>query len=360
LVVALDLAVANYWLAPAAPTANWREPPAAARAMDVAQHPRVFRADLGGWRPAPFRQQGSALRMSEMAEWERDTLFPKYPLNHKLALVESYGSLKSVHYESLLYVARGFGPPQPGEVGRPLPGATALRLVGTEYLMLPDHYVPGRANKLFATKVESREPLALGATFWKMNSPLPRAWIVHEVVTLPPLPSRLNLDAIDQRAMDVLYPADPLTEERKPRNFRTTAVVESAEPIVLAEPTKDPARLPAEDSCRILRSEPALVELEVNLASEGLVVLGDTWSPGWVARLRSVEDDKGVQREVRIHRTNRVFRGVVVPEGRHVLTYVYRPASLYRGAAVSLLAWTGLGLAVVVGVIRRRRQTSNF
>lgn len=358
-VVALDLAVANYWLVPTAPATNWREPPAAAQVVDVAQHPRVFRADLGGWRPAPFRQRGSGQRMSELAEWERDTLFPKYPLNHKLALVESYGSLKSVHYESLLYVARKFGPPQPGEEGRPLPGATALRLVGTEYLMLPGHYVPGTANKLFATKVESHEPLAIGATLWKMNSPLPRAWAVHEVATLPPLPARLDLDAIDQRAMDVLYPADPLTQERKPRNFCTTAVVEAAEPIVLAVRTKDSARLPTEDSCRILRSEPALVELEVNLASEGLVVLGDTFSPGWVALLRSAEDDKAVQRKVRIHRTNRVFRGVIVPEGRHVLTCVYRPANFFRGAAVSLLAWTGLGLAVVVGVIRRRRQTSN-
>ncbi|MBC7855265.1 MAG: hypothetical protein IAF94_17695, partial [Pirellulaceae bacterium] len=62
------------------------------------------------------------------------------------------------------------------------------------------------------------------------------------------------------------------------------------------------------------------------------------------------------QREVRIHRTNRVFRGVVVPAGRHVLTFEYWPASFYRGAAVSAFSWLVVGLLTVYFGWRKRKK----
>lgn len=358
LIVALDLALANYWLVPAAPATIWRDPPAVAALMDTGEHPRVFRSNLGGgWRPAAFGRQLSRERMSEITQWDRDTLFPKYGLNHGVGLVESYGSLKSVHYESFLVVARSFGPPQSGDRSRPLPPGSALRLLGTKYLMLPDTYVPGEKDQpLFAEKVITDDPPAVGAMLWKMKDPFPRAWIVHHVETLPPLSDRLDLDAIDQRGMDVLFPVDPRTRLHLTRDLRVTAVVETEEPIDLAPSTGSGKSMPVADSCRITISQPTLVEIEVALTRPGLVVLGDTYAPGWVARLRSAEEDQAARKEVRIHRTNRIFRGVVVPPGRHVLTYEYRPQSFYRGAAVSLFAWVALGLAMVVGVIRRRRQ----
>ena len=344
-VVALDLSVANYWLVPAAPAEIWRKPPTAAELMEVSKHPRVFRSNVsGGWRPAAFGRQFSRERMSELAEWERDTLFPKYGLTHGISLVESSGSLKSVHYESLLVVARSYGRQQ-GDGNRPLPAGSALRLLGTEYLMLPDNYMPGTKERPFAEKVQSQEPPAQGATLWKIKSPFPRARIVHHVEVLPPLTSRLDLDAIDARAADVLFPTDPQAKQRTTRDFRTTAVVETGEAIDLTAAANSSAVLQSDkDLCEILSSEPTRVQIEVAFTHPGLVVLSDTYAPGWVAFLRSAEADKAVQREVRIHRTNRVFRGVVVPEGRHVLTFEYRPASFHRGAAVSAFSW----LAVIL------------
>ncbi|MGI8978806.1 MAG: YfhO family protein [Pirellulaceae bacterium] len=361
LVVALDLALANYWLVPAAPATIWRDHPAVVALMDTSEHPRVFRSNLGGgWRPEAFGRQSSRERMSEITQWERDTLFPKYGLNHGISLVESYGSLKSVHYESFLVVARSNGPPQPGDRSRPLPPGSSLRLLGTKYLMLPDTYVPGAKDKpLFAEKVITDDPPAAGAMLWKMKDPFPRAWIVHHAETLPPLSSRLDLDAIDQRAMDVLFPVDPRSRLHVSRDLRTSAVVETEEPIDLTPPARS-GRLswPDEDSCRITISQPTLVEIEVALASPGLVVLGDTYAPGWVALLRSAEEDQAVRKEVRIHRTNRIFRGVVVPAGRHVLTYEYRPVSFYRGAAVSAFSWLALGLLTAFFGWRRRGKSA--
>ena len=357
LVVALDLAIANYWLVPSAPAAIWRDVPAVVETLkpEASEHPRVFRSNLGsGWRPANFGQQSSNQRMAEITQWERDTLFPKYGLNHRVALVESYGSLKSAHYESLLLMARGAARQQE-DGARPLPNAPTLRLLGTEYLLLPDKYVPGTKDNPFADKVEAAKLTELDATLWKMKSTFPRTWIVHQVENLPPLPPRLNLDVLDARARDVLFSKDPNTEQRSVRDFATTAVVETKEPVGLASiGSMTDAPLRKTERCEIVSSEPSRVELQVNLVRPGLVVLSDTYAPGWVALLRPKDDDTAAPQQLRIHRANRVFRGVVVPEGRHVLTFEYRPTTFYRGAAVSLLAWTALGLAWIVGVIRRR------
>jgi hypothetical protein len=357
LVVALDLALANHWLVPTAPAAIWRDPPAAAALMKSSDHVRVFRSNLGGgWRPTENGRQASRDRMSELTQWERDTLFPKYGLNHGISLVESYGSLKSVHYESLLVMARSYGPPQPGNESRPLPSGSTLRLLGTEYLLLPDTYLPGTKDKLFADKINVKEPPALGATLWKMKATFPRAWVVHDVETLPPLSQRLDLDSLDARSLDVLFPVDPRTKQRATRNLRTTAVVETDDLIDLA-PSSSGTLLPEKDLCEIVSSEPTRVKVEVSLTRPSLVVLSDTYAPGWVALLRSAEEDQAVQREVPIHRTNRVFRGVVVPEGRYVLTFEYRPWSFYRGAAVSAFSWLALGLVAAIGICRKRRYS---
>jgi hypothetical protein len=188
---------------------------------------------------------------------------------------------------------------------------------------------------------------------WKMKTTLPRAWIVHQVEVLPQL-AQLNIDTLDARAAAVLFPKDLITERQTARNFATSAVVETDE----ASDTSSIAAVTPEElareECNVVLSEPAKVEIEITLARPGLVVHSDTYAHGWVAHLRPVAEEQAVEQEVSIHRTNRVFRGVVVPAGRHVLTFEYQPASFYRGAAISLLAWIALGLAVVVGVIRRK------
>jgi uncharacterized membrane protein YfhO len=52
--------------------------------------------------------------------------------------------------------------------------------------------------------------------------------------------------------------------------------------------------------------------------------------PGWRAYVDGVETP--------ILRTNYLFRGVVVPGGRHVVRFAYLPSSVIAGAAVSALA----------------------
>ena len=77
----------------------------------------------------------------------------------------------------------------------------------------------------------------------------------------------------------------------------------------------------------------------VDAKTAGLLVLSDTYYPGWEADL----DGKPVE----ILRANGVMRAVAVPTGTHTVRFRYEPRSLQLGAAVSLSCLAGaLGVAL--------------
>jgi uncharacterized membrane protein YfhO len=88
-------------------------------------------------------------------------------------------------------------------------------------------------------------------------------------------------------------------------------------------------------SASIVRDEPTLVEVEAELEAPGLLVLADSYFPGWRATL----DGEPLE----IHPANHLFRGVVVPAGRHRVRFSYRPRRLKLGIAAS-----GLGAVVLL------------
>jgi hypothetical protein len=77
-----------------------------------------------------------------------------------------------------------------------------------------------------------------------------------------------------------------------------------------------------------------------------LLVLGDTWYPGWKATVDGVEAP--------IRRVDYVLRGVRVPSGAHRVEFRYEPLSWRVGWIASLLALAGVALAAVVGLRRAR------
>lgn len=91
----------------------------------------------------------------------------------------------------------------------------------------------------------------------------------------------------------------------------------------------------AGDVVAVRRYQDRDVSIDVQVAGRRLLVLLDTYYPGWVATVD--------RKEVPVHRVDHAFRGVVIPAGRHIIDFHYRPRSVYAGAALSLTA-----LAVVV------------
>jgi hypothetical protein len=90
------------------------------------------------------------------------------------------------------------------------------------------------------------------------------------------------------------------------------------------------------ESVSIVSYQPQRVELRANLDRPGLVILADTYYPGWLLTIDG--------RPVPILRANRMMRGAAVPAGEHTLVYTYEPASFRIGAIVSLVGLILLGI----------------
>jgi hypothetical protein len=95
----------------------------------------------------------------------------------------------------------------------------------------------------------------------------------------------------------------------------------------------------AEAWCKAKRVSPNELQVRTLTAEPRLLVVSEMDMPGWRAEVDGVP--------ATIHRTNYLFRGVFVPEGHHVVRFVYRPRAIMVGAAVSALALVALGLLLV-------------
>ena len=86
---------------------------------------------------------------------------------------------------------------------------------------------------------------------------------------------------------------------------------------------------------------PALVALRATLASPGLLVLADTWYPGWSVRVDG--------RPAPLLRADHAFRAVALPAGEHRVEFHYQPTWLVPGVALGLLGAGGLLAAMLIG-----------
>ena len=76
--------------------------------------------------------------------------------------------------------------------------------------------------------------------------------------------------------------------------------------------------------------KPNQVKLTASMSCRGMVILADTWFPGWRATVDG--------REVPIYEAYALVRGVVVESGAHAVEFKYRPGSVILGAILTLLA----------------------
>ena len=108
------------------------------------------------------------------------------------------------------------------------------------------------------------------------------------------------------------------------------------------------AEVEPDESVTVTRSEPKRVELKARLNRPGIVILADTYYPGWHLTIDG--------RAAPILRANRMMRGAAVREGEHTLVYVYDPLSLRIGAAVTLLGIAALPAVLAGPSLWKRRQ----
>ncbi len=153
----------------------------------------------------------------------------------------------------------------------------------------------------------------LGLVRYRLADPLPRAYLVDRVEVEP--------DSIEVLNRLIAGGEDP----------HRIAYVSEGSPLH-GPGTSSVGRV------RWLDGNNHSVRLDVDAPVRSLLVLTDSWYPGWTA---SVDG-----RPAPLARVNWRFRGVYLESGTHLVGFDYRPRRILAGATVS-----AIGLLVLVGLV---------
>ena len=155
--------------------------------------------------------------------------------------------------------------------------------------------------------LEPRPSPGPGLALFENRHALPRAFVVYRVLPAPPSEELLGL--ISESSFDPLV----------------ASYVEGNTGL----PASGPTALRGAPAV-LVRDEERIVEVDADLAAPGMVVLADSFYPGWRATIDGIDAP--------IFPTNHLFRGVPVPAGHHRARFEYRPRSFLLGAALSAMA----------------------
>jgi hypothetical protein len=250
----------------------------------------------------------------------------------------------------------------------------------------------GSARSLFHFEIDPRQP---GHRHWlpfSVEVPFTDQWIELEIVAestspdeagggwgdlrlTPEVPRPQHRVAYQDRDMRsagvvenpnvwprVFAVADPIRETTGPKVLERIkgmvgrgglfAVVESdfpeAEWRKLCPGGACAAQTPQPHEIRDFRARTNDVAFEVHTAQPGVLVLSEMLTPGWTARVDGVDTT--------LFHANYVFRGVLVPAGRHRVSFAYWPSEWTMALTLS-----GTGILIVSGaflawLLARRRS----
>jgi hypothetical protein len=221
-------------------------------------------------------------------------IFPSLPPRRIVALLKE---LDTYYDRALLLLYRGLG--QPGLARNP----DLAALLGVGVVAVPSPKAGPLLDAGFS-RIGTLPPDDL-----VLHRPaIPRARLVHRVIEAAGEEGTLAA---------VLASAREATE---------AAVVETG---ALDAPLEVPTA-GAREELRIVHHEPEHVVIEATVAAPALLVLTDTFYPGWHATVDGTP--------ARILRADHAFRGVRLDAGHHVIRFRYLPRSVLLGGAISLAA----------------------
>jgi hypothetical protein len=174
---------------------------------------------------------------------------------------------------------------------------------------------------------------------YKNRSPLPRARLVKDYRVMESGAVLSRMTSKDFRpGREVLLEEDP-----KLTNLPTPPFTKGrVEGLNAGEPLRGPQKV------QMVSETNNRLDFQVNAEENSLLVLTDTYYPGWKAFV----DGK----ETRIYRADYSFRAIPLNAGTHQVEFVYDPISFKLGAGVTVL---GILACIGMGWIARRRARTN-
>jgi hypothetical protein len=226
-----------------------------------------------------------------------------------------------------------------------------------------DSFVPRRTSQIVQPMHSAWHPNVLGPfSEESMDSPVLDLLGVQHVV-LPPEDPRGGL--LERRT--ALPPAFLVTCWREmdegsalhalpamdANDVRTVALVDRAS-TPIGTTAASGASCERGPEARVVRYEPERVSIRVEPDERSLLVLTDSWYPGWRVRVDG--------RQAEVLTVDHAFRGVLVPKGARSVEFNYRSTSLLLGSTLTLIAAAGallwaLAPAIRSAAIARRAST---
>jgi len=186
------------------------------------------------------------------------------------------------------------------------------KLVGTKYTLARQ-----------PTQPDQREVFrgASGIAVYENSDVFPRAWAIHDFV--------------------------PIKSVNEGRAFINDHVQDlRSKAMFMGDPPRNLACQGGQDDVSVTKYAAERVTLQAKMTCDGMVVLSDTYYPGWDAKL----DGKPVQ----IYEVDLALRGVIVPTGTHQINFRYRPRSFILGI---VLTFGGLLGATLITIVGRKNQS---
>ncbi|MGB7575547.1 MAG: YfhO family protein, partial [Thermodesulfobacteriota bacterium] len=182
---------------------------------------------------------------------------------------------------------------------------------------------------------------------YKNRNPLPRAWLVRDFRVMD---SQTILRMMVQKEF---RPDGEVLLEEEPRWISPLSGTQNQgghrrPPLRRTNDAGEPlSRLP--QKVQILSESNNRLDLQVNAEENSLLVLSDTYYPGWKAFV----DGK----ETKIYMADYTFRAIPLNTGTHRVGFVYDPMSFKLGAGVTILGILG---CIGMGWIGRRKGPPNL
>jgi hypothetical protein len=253
---------------------------------------------------------------AEYLQGLRQSLLPNLNAAHHLPGVENYDPLIVGLYHDLLDLLTGEG-------NAPLSldkARSVLELLGARYLIT-------NSGGSLLTDDELDLPLlySKGPHIYANEGALPAAWIVPQARVVENRQARLAI---------LLDPGfDPRSE-----------VILSRAP---ASPLVTVIQSPGQAPPTVLREGPNQVRIELDLRQPGVLVLADTYYPGWQATVDGAPAE--------ILPANHAFRAIPLDSGEHQVVFDYAPLSFRLGAWITAGAALAFVAAMGAAMIRISR-----
>ncbi|MBI2363454.1 MAG: YfhO family protein [Deltaproteobacteria bacterium] len=151
------------------------------------------------------------------------------------------------------------------------------------------------------------------------------------------------------RAVPRVYVVNKVTVETFPAKILRRLAMDGFDPrteVILDQTPSIPPQEALQASAKIARYTNARVTIRASLDASGILVLADSFYPGWSAYV----DGK----RAGILRANLFFRAVALPAGEHTVEFRYEPMSFKIGLVLSVTTIFALIATTVICVLRKR------